>query len=125
MASRMACSGLTLAEPARIACLPGPANGLARACPGLAAEAEVAQREIDVEAVAALGIGEARVVAPPGEAELEAVVGIGESDPRPQRLETVCGEARILFPVGQVYHRRAECGPVLEEHHATRRAQLL
>src|SRR5690606_1688227 len=60
----------------------------------------------------------------PGEAELEAIVGIGDAEPRAERLEAVGREAGVLLAVGEVDHRGAEYRPVPSESDAARGAQL-
>src|SRR5690606_39684814 len=61
----------------------------------------------------------------PGEAELEAIVGIGDAEPRAQRLEAVGREAGVLLAIGEVDHRGPEYRPVPRESDAARGAQLL
>lgn len=91
----------------------------------LLAEAEVAQGEVKLEGVAALGVAGRHVVAPPGKRDLHAIVLVGRADASAQRLETIGYQRRVFILVGQVEHARAEQRPVLGERDPARQPQLL
>ena len=63
----------------------------AASCPGapmLSPEAEIAQGKADFERIALLGIAVGDEVAPPGQAQLQAIILIGNAQPGAQWLES-------------------------------------
>src|SRR3954470_16151167 len=70
------------------------------------------QSQVNAESAALPEGADLLIVAPPGHANLQAIVFILNAEPRPDRLETVSERQRVLSLVGQVDNGSAENRPV-------------
>jgi len=62
-----------------------------------------------------LRVAAALIIAPPGQAKLDAIVVIEDAEAVADRLEPVGDRQRILLPAGEVDHGRAEDRPIAGE----------
>src|SRR4051794_38785583 len=95
--------------------------------PSLAAAlaSQIAQRHPDQEGVPAPRVAACFIVAPPGQAKLDAIVIVEDAEPVADRLEAVGERERILAAIGEIDHGGAEDGPVAREAHAPAEPDLL
>src|SRR5437763_8989581 len=70
------------------------------------------QSQVNAESAALPKGADLLIVAPPGYANLQAIILILNPEPRANRLETVCERQRVLSLVGEVDHGRTEDRPI-------------
>ena len=63
---------------------------------------QIPKRHPDEERVAAPGVAAGLIVAPPGQAKLDAIVVIEDAETMPDRAEAVGNGERIFLPAGEV-----------------------
>src|SRR3954462_10741407 len=95
--------------------------------PSLAAAlaSQIAQRHPDQEGVPAPRVAACFIVAPPGQAKLDAIVVVEDAEPVTDRLEAIGDGEGIFLAIGEVDDGRAEHRPITREAHPAAQPDLL
>src|SRR3546814_16599836 len=83
------------------------------------------ERDAERKAVAAPRVAGVGIVAPPRQRDRQAFVVIGETEPVPNRLESVGPAQRVVGLLRQVDDRRTEQRPMFRERNAPARPPVL